>query len=151
MIPTVLLTLGRLPTALYLARGFHDLGWRVVVAEPFAWHLCRPSRCVARSHKVIAPTVDSARYVEEIRAIAARENAALILPVSEETMHLAAPRDRPWTGSRLYAPDRETVLALHSKRRFNAMARELGLPVPETFGLEESGARGQGGRRPGGG
>ena len=39
MTGNLLLTLGRLPKALDVARGFADLGWRVVVAEPFKRHL----------------------------------------------------------------------------------------------------------------
>ncbi len=140
MQPTVLITLGRLPTALDLARGFAELGWRVVVAEPFAWHLCRPSRAVARSYQVTAPRRDPQRYRDEILAIVEKERAALILPVSEETMHLAALHGRLPSGVRLYAPGEEAVLALHSKRRFNDLARRHGLSAPDTVGLAEAGA-----------
>jgi hypothetical protein len=140
MARTVLLTLGRLPTALDLARGFAAIGWRVVVAEPFAWHLCRPSRSVARSYQVTAPTRDPDAYASEILAIAAREGAELILPVSEETMHLAALHDQLPKGVRLYAPRQPEILALHGKRSFNALAASHGLAVPETVGLEQASA-----------
>ena len=43
---TVLLTLGRLPKALELARALHDEGARVIVAEPFGAHVCKVSRAV---------------------------------------------------------------------------------------------------------
>ena len=138
MAKTVLLTLGRLPTALDLARGFSAMGWRVVVAEPFAWHLCRPSRAVARSYTVTAPTKVPEAYAREILDIAAREGAELILPVSEETMHLAALHDRLPAGLRLFAPSQPDVLRLHSKRAFNVLAREHGLAAPETVGLEDA-------------
>jgi hypothetical protein len=140
MARTVLLTLGRLPTALDLARGFAAIGWRVVVAEPFAWHLCRPSRSVARSYQVTAPTRDPDAYAREILEIAAREQAALILPVSEETMHLAALHDRLPPGLRLYAPRQPQILALHGKRSFNALAASHGLSVPETVRLDQASA-----------
>lgn len=140
MARTVLLTLGRLPTALDLARGFAAIGWRVVVAEPFAWHLCRPSRSVARSYQVTAPTRDPDAYAREILDIAAREQAELILPVSEETMHLAALHDQLPPGVRLYAPRQPEILALHGKRSFNALAASHGLSVPETVGLDQASA-----------
>ena len=41
MTRTALLTLGRLPKGLDLARALAAEGWRVVVAEPFGWHLAR--------------------------------------------------------------------------------------------------------------
>ena len=66
MARTVLLTLGRLPKGLEVARSFARAGWRVIVAEPFAWHLARVSRDVARSYRVAAPNADHARYLRDI-------------------------------------------------------------------------------------
>lgn len=137
MTKTVLITLGRLPTALDLARGFHEIGWRVIIAEPFSWHLCRPSRFVARSYQVTAPRLDPERYRAEILAIAIREQVTLIAPVMEETMHLAALHGHLPSGIRLNTPPMSEILDLHSKRAFNARARGLGLPAPESYGLEQ--------------
>ena len=52
---TVLITLGRLPKAHDLARGFKRLGYRVIVAEPFRWHLMGVSNVIARRYTVTAP------------------------------------------------------------------------------------------------
>ena len=86
---TVVLTLGRLPKALDLARGFSSVGWRVVVAEPFARHLCGSSRDVAKSVRVPAPADGKRAYLEALARVARDEGADLVLPVSEETMHVA--------------------------------------------------------------
>ena len=85
----VLLTLGRLPKALDLARGFAAAGCRVVVAEPFGWHLTGVSRHVARTHRVPPPSQGRERYLDALAAIVAREKVELVVPVSEETMHVA--------------------------------------------------------------
>ena len=90
MARTVLMTLGRLPKGFEVARSFAQAGWRVIVAEPFAWHLARVSRAVARSYRVTAPNVDPARYRRDLGEIVAREAVELIVPVSEEAMHVAA-------------------------------------------------------------
>ena len=74
MSKTVLLTLGRMPKSLDLARGFHALGWRVVVAEPFAWHLCRASRMVSKSLRVRAPARDPDGYLDDLRKVIEREH-----------------------------------------------------------------------------
>ena len=66
---TVLLTLGRLPKALELARALHQAGARVIVADPFGLHVCRASRCVARSIRVPAPNTDPAAYLDALEAI----------------------------------------------------------------------------------
>ena len=52
---TVLITLGRLPKVLDLARGFKALGYRVIVAEPFRWPLTGVSNVIARRYTVTAP------------------------------------------------------------------------------------------------
>ena len=131
--PTVLLTLGRLPVALDLARGFKELGWRVVVAEPIGMHLCRMSAAVDRCHRV-QPPVDSVEpYVDAITRVVCDEAADLVVPVSEEIVAVSLLRDRLPAGVRLFCSDHSHVLRLHDKLAFNRMAAEMGLPVPRTW------------------
>jgi hypothetical protein len=66
---TVLLTLGRLPKALALARACRAAGCRVLVADPFRWHLCRPSRAVDRCYRVTAPNTSLSAYLDDLEAI----------------------------------------------------------------------------------
>ena len=131
---TVLLTLGRLPKALDLCRSFARIGWRVVVAEPYARHLCGASRAVARSVVVPAPTDGKVAYLEALARVARDEAAELIIPVSEETMHVAHLRHM-LPGQRVLTMDPDLVLALHHKGGFAAVAREIGVQVPETHAL----------------
>ncbi len=130
---TVLLTLGRLPKGLEVARSFARAGWRVVVAEPFAWHLARASRDVARSYRVTAPNRNGGAYVRELGAIVAREGVELIVPVSEEAMHAAAIAPALAPGVRFYGMAQRDLLALHDKLGFARAAAGWGLDVPETW------------------
>ena len=86
---TVLLTLGRLPKALELARALHTSGCRVLVAEPFARHLTGASRAVARSFVVPAPATDREYYLQALTDIIRQEKVDIVLPVSEEILHVA--------------------------------------------------------------
>jgi predicted ATP-grasp superfamily ATP-dependent carboligase len=129
---TVLLTLGRLPKALALARACRALGCRVIVAEPFRWHLCRPSRAVDLCVRVTAPNVDREAYFAELLALVEREKVDLVLPVSEEALHVAALGPRLPPGVRLFGADHATLARLHDKLAFARLATELGLPMPET-------------------
>ena len=131
MSKTVLLTLGRMPKSLDLARGFHALGWRVVVAEPFAWHLCRASRMGSKSLRVRAPARDPDGYLDDLRKVIERERIDLIVPVSEETLHVAGLAEGLAAGVRLYAPPRAALIELHDKLTFARKMRALGLPVPD--------------------
>ena len=137
---TVLLTLGRLPKALDLARSFAAAGWRVVVAEPFRRHLAGASRHVARSYQVTAPAVDRHRYLAELADVVLREDVGLVVPISEETMHVAflAPLVGPEV--RVFTMPPEVVLPLHDKHRFILRAQAQGVAAPETVALGDPAA-----------
>lgn len=131
----VLITLGRLPKGLELARAFARAGAEVIVAEPFAWHLCRVSRAVRRSVSVPAPNDDATAYLDALARLAVDAAVDLVVPVSDETMHVGALADRLAAlprAPRLYCPPQPALLALHDKLVFIETARQLDLPVPET-------------------
>lgn len=138
---TVLLTLGRLPKGLDIARSFGEAGWRVMVAEPFAWHLTGLSRAVAKSHVVTAPNTNQAAYLDDLLRVIAEENVSLVVPISEETMHVAALKDRLPAGVRLFTVVQDALLPLHDKLCFARWADRLGLPVPNTAALGSEEAR----------
>jgi predicted ATP-grasp superfamily ATP-dependent carboligase len=137
---TVLLTLGRLPKALALARACRAAGCRVLVADPFRWHLCRPSRDVDASFRVTAPNVSIEAYLDELLQIIHREAVDLILPVSEEALHVAQLADRLPAGVRLFSAPLSQLADLHHKLTFIARARDRGLPVPETYAADDPAA-----------
>jgi len=137
---TVLLTIGRMPKALEVARALSGAGHRVLVADPFAWHICRISRAVTRSFTTRAPNDDRAGYLDDLLAIIEREGVDLVVPLSEETMHVVGLQDRLPTGVTLYTSDRELVRSLHDKRAFNALAAQHGLSVPATARLGDQAA-----------
>lgn len=134
---TVLLTLGRLPKALDLARSFAAAGWRVVVAEPHRRHLAGASRSVARSVQVVAPALDRQAYLRGLARVVAEEGASLVIPVSEEAMQVAFLRPLLPAGVRLLAMPPELMLRLHDKHGFARHAAAIGLAVPETWALDD--------------
>lgn len=132
---TVLLTLGRLPKGLDIARALHGAGCRVIVAEPYAWHLARVSSAVARSVQVTAPNVDREAYLAELAALVRDEGVELVVPVSEEIFHTSFLRERLPAGVRLNAMPSDVLLGLHDKHAFIARCREFGLDAPDTWAL----------------
>lgn len=130
---TALLTLGRLPKALDIARALHAAGVRVVVAEPFRRHLSAVSRAVARSVVVTAPAIDPQRYLDELAQVAAEEQVDLVVPVSEEIVHVSALHGRLPERCRLLSMPQHAVLAVHHKARFIETCRAAGVAAPETF------------------
>ena len=145
---TVLITLGRLPKGLELARALADAGCRVVVADPFGWHLTRLSRSVARSVRVTAPNEDVEAFRRDLLAVVAAEAVTRVVPVSEEIFHVAALADRLPAGVGLHAMDPELLLALHDKLAFARRLVELGLPGPATFAADDPAAHAFAARAP---
>jgi predicted ATP-grasp superfamily ATP-dependent carboligase len=141
MIKTVLLTLGRLPKALEIARSFNRAGWRVIIAEPFAWHVSRLSSSVDKSLAVTAPNDDRTQYLDDILAIVRTEAVDLVLPVSEEIMHVSALHGRLPPNVSMYAPPQETLLSLHDKHAFITRCQGYGLRVPDTFAATSEDAK----------
>lgn len=138
MTKTVLLTLGRLPKGLDLARSFRRAGYRVIVAEPFRWHLMRVSNAVAKSYQVTAPTVDRERYLDDLLRIVRKEHVELIVPISEETLHVAALKNRLPNHVNVFTMPEETLLTLHDKHSFIRQAEAFGLDAPETYRLSDT-------------
>ena len=130
---TVLITLGRLPKALDLARGFKALGYRVIVAEPFRWHLTGVSNVIAMRYTVTAPAVNREHYLQQLQDIVVREGVELVVPISEEIMHVSFLRERLPEGVRLYAMPSAVLLSLHNKLSFIDRCREYGVSAPITF------------------
>ncbi len=128
----VLLTLGRLPKGLELARCLHRAGWSVYVADPFATHLSMPSRAVKRSFRVAAPNHDLDRFNSDILSIIEQYGITHVAPVSEEALYVARLADRfPPSVTLLTAPF-DALIRVHDKLTFIETARSAGLPAPET-------------------
>ncbi|MEM9171639.1 MAG: ATP-grasp domain-containing protein [Pseudomonadota bacterium] len=130
--PTVLLTTGRVPPAVDLARSFAANGWRVVVADPLPVHLAATSRSVAKRIRVPAPAHNADGFAIAIRRIVHDESVRLIVPVSEETLWVTRLAPTLPDTVTVFAPEFETALALHAKGSFINVAQSLGLTVPET-------------------
>ena len=129
----MLLTLGRLPKALDLARAFAARGDRVLVAEPYQWHLCRVSRAVERCFVVPPPSTAAERYLDALESVIREHGVDLVVPVSEETLFVAGLRPRLPAGVGLYAMPQPLLLALHSKHEFPALVQSFGLAAPPTY------------------
>ncbi|MBX9758122.1 MAG: hypothetical protein K2Y29_05040, partial [Beijerinckiaceae bacterium] len=110
MTRAVLLTLGRLPKGLDVARSFAQAGWRVIVADPHKRHVVGASRAVAKSYRVPAPAQQPNAYLNALADIVIAEGVELIVPVSEEILHVAALRERLDPAVRIYAMPQDELL-----------------------------------------
>lgn len=142
MSQTVLLTLGRLPKALEIARALAAAGCRVIVAEPFKRHLTGASRAVARSVVVHSPVDDHERYLADLQRVITEEGVGLVVPVSEEILFAAALRERLPGHVRLFSMPFATLRALHDKHSFVGVCAAAGVAAPQTRALDAPDAQG---------
>ncbi len=122
----VLLTGGRAPVTLELARLLARDGATVHVAESLPLPLTRLSRHV-RHHRVPPPRQDPDGFLGALEALVARHGIELLLPTCEETFYVAR---SPRLPAPLPPPD--LLRQVHHKGSFPALARRLGIPAPET-------------------
>ncbi|MEM6683820.1 MAG: ATP-grasp domain-containing protein [Pseudomonadota bacterium] len=136
----VLLTLGRLPKGLEVARCLNAAGCQVYVADPFGIHLSKPSRAVQKSYQVTAPNDDRDAFLSDLEKIIERHDIDLVLPVSEEVAHVVDLHDRLPAGVQLLCPEPQQLLQLHDKLAFIKSAAAAGLKTPQTLRATDAGA-----------
>ncbi|HUN21684.1 MAG TPA: hypothetical protein PK299_00970 [Anaerolineales bacterium] len=130
--PTVLLTGGRAPVTLELARAFGRQGWRVLVAESLHPHLSQYSRFVAQTYPVPAPNQRPFAFCAALLDILRREPVQLLIPTCEEVFWVALFHAQLSAHCVVFCEPRTRLKALHSKWEFVQLAQKLGLSVPTT-------------------
>jgi len=132
----VLLTGGRAPVTLDLARMLKRTGHKVYVAESMQHHLCSASSAVDRCFAVPPPRQERAAYLDALESLIKFHQIDVLIPMCEEIFHVARGAERLREHCRVLAPAMEQLHRLHHKHEFILLARSLGLPVPETRLIE---------------
>ncbi|MEF3303229.1 ATP-grasp domain-containing protein [Paenibacillus sp. GYB003] len=130
--PKVLLTGGRAPVALEMARLLAAAGCEVHVAESMRRYLCRVSNAVAGCHEVPGPAYDPEGFVNGLERIVRRERIDRIVPTCEELFYVASGLERLERWCRVFAAPLDRLRRLHSKWAFIRRVEELGFAVPAT-------------------
>ncbi|MFB9274367.1 ATP-grasp domain-containing protein [Cohnella cellulosilytica] len=131
----VLLTGGRSPAALELARLLHAAGHRVYAAESAPYHLCRVSRAVERSFLVPSPAEGAEAFAAALCAIAGECRIDVLIPTCEEIFHISRKLERFRGTCRVLAAPLAELDSLHHKGKFIETAARTGLPVPDTVAV----------------
>src|ERR1700712_4023849 len=86
----ILLTNGRFPVTLDLARQLHRAGHNVFVVDPMEYHVCKFSLAVKHSYYSPAPSVDAPGYIKIVKEAVQKGEIDLIVPLHEEIFYLAS-------------------------------------------------------------
>ncbi|MFC9707431.1 ATP-grasp domain-containing protein [Paenibacillus sp. NPDC056933] len=128
----VLLTGGRAPVTLDLARMLHRAGHRVYIAESAGRHLCRLSSTVERCFIVPSPRHETENYLFEMEGLVQAWQIDLLIPMCEEVFYIAQGAGRLGDHCRVLVSSLEQLHELHHKYDFIQLAASLGLSVPDT-------------------
>lgn len=128
----VLLTGGRAPVALEMARLLDAAGCEVHVAESLKHYLCRVSNAVAGSSEVPSPARDTKGFLDELERIVRREGIDWIVPTCEELFYVSSGLERLEQICHVFAAPLGQLQRLHSKWSFIKRAEQFGFPVPAT-------------------
>ncbi|KAK6358256.1 hypothetical protein TWF730_007606 [Orbilia blumenaviensis] len=128
----ILLTNGRFPVTLDLARQFKKCGHTVYVVDWMHYHVAKFSNAVRQSFRAPAPHDDEIGYRKSVSEIVRKYNINLIIPLHEEIIHLAGSNDFE-TIKRLLAPPKQIILRLHNKWEFSQWMETIGLGVPKHY------------------
>jgi predicted ATP-grasp superfamily ATP-dependent carboligase len=128
----VLLTGGRAPVTLVLARCFQQAGWRVFSAESIPQNLCARSPAVVQNYLVASPRFMVDRYIQDLLAIVQDQQIDLLLPTCEEIYYIAQHRDILTPHCQVFCADITKLDLLHNKYRFIEYIASLSLPTPRT-------------------
>ena len=132
----ILLTGGRAPATLDLARSFHAQGHRLSLAESLSNSLTAASRAIHASFIVPPPRQQPADFIQALADIVRQQQIDLLIPTCEEVFYVAMGREKLAGLCTVFTEPIERLRMLHDKWTFIQTARAMGLPVPETLRIE---------------
>jgi hypothetical protein len=128
----ILLTGGRAPATLELARLLHKAGHSVFIAESVKHHLTHASRAITRNYLVPPPRFDPEGYVAALMHIIEQEHIDLLVPTCEEVFYVSWGYERLAAQCQVFVEPLSKLQPLHSKWEFVQRAQQYGLNVPRT-------------------
>jgi predicted ATP-grasp superfamily ATP-dependent carboligase len=115
--PRILLTGGRAPATLDLARLFHRAGCTVFVADSCRSPIAKGSAAVHKTFHVCEPKSKRAAFIADLLDIIRQEAIDLLIPTCEEVFYIAQALPQLSAHCTVFADRFEKLAALHSNGR----------------------------------
>lgn len=128
----ILLTGGRAPATLDLARQCVRNGHRVVCAESVRVHLCSYSKLIEKNYLVPVPNKEPDGYIEALIEIIQKEQIDILIPTCEEIFFVSCGLERLQHYTMVFVMPLSCLRQLHSKWEFIQLAKQSGFAVPVT-------------------
>lgn len=129
----VMLSGGRSPICLALARLWKKRGWKVSIIEHKTITFCRFSNSVNHYHLLPSPVHCFEQFSTELLTLLEREKPDILIPVNEDILHYSRLQRQIRALSIKFDVVEQSLLEqLHSKFSNIQLAQQAGIPVPET-------------------
>lgn len=128
----VLLTGGRAPATLELARQLASSGHRIYMAESCPVDLTKHSRAIVRSYTVPKPNESVDAYIRALNQIIKIEQIDWLIPTCEEIFIIAQRREQLRGDCHIFVDTFDKLNILHNKWSFIQRAKAMGFQVPTT-------------------
>lgn len=128
----VLLTGGRAPVTLELARIFAAAGHTVFVGDSVALPLAGQSRAVRHAFRLPPPRQAPAAFAAALKDRVHRHAIDIVIPTCEEVFHIAAHKDALSVHTTVFCPPLDVLERLHSKHAFQDVVGAAGQRVLPT-------------------
>ncbi len=127
----ILLTGGRAPVILDLARILHRAGHKVYAAESMSLNLLASSNVVSKKYVISQPRFNLKGFQEDLSRIIEAEKIDLLIPNAEEIYYVAKIKNQLPSFCKVFVSDFGTLHDLHNKWIFiqKAAAQELKVPI----------------------
>jgi len=120
----ILITGGRAPAALDLARKFAASGHSVSAADSAPWMLCHASRAVERSFRVPEPRHRPYDFALALARIIEQHHIDLVVPTCEEVFYVGRFKVLLSERAKVFCPDLDVLDQLHSKWEFTRLVQD---------------------------
>lgn len=129
----ILITSGRSPITLDMARKFSAAGHKVFVTETSRFHLCTFSNSVEKTFVIPSPRFKPASFIEALLGIVESEKIDFLIPNWEEILNISLNLKRFPKSCEVFCSPFELMHTLHSKALFIERLASLGLKTPKTI------------------
>lgn len=129
----ILLTGGRAPVTLELARLLSKAGYNIFVADSLKHHLCSYSQAVTQNFWVPPPRFNPTGFINALVEIIKQEKISLLIPTCEEIFYISNGLAQLTPLCDVFAEPLEKLNSLHNKWDFIRKVEQLGLPAPKTW------------------
>ncbi len=129
----LLLTGGRGPAVLEMARQLSRQGHTIFVAESTKIQYCQFSNTVSKNFLVPDPLLDETGYINALTDLLDKYKIDMLIPAYDETYFIAKHKDKLTEHATVFCDSLEKIKTLNNKYTFAELAETLNCYTPKTI------------------